>query len=186
MKAMTIKKRMVTKEKMMNHSQIKKFQTQVATATGSRWPMFVTCASSSNPDLNEDWGKVRRLQNSSYRDSRIEKKIEKLLAEFGEMMQTVQDIGKTITIKIFSLPTENYRLRAPVDVVLEIYPDEVIASIPDLEIFGEGSNQMEAVADLKNELLDLIDIIDDHGPDRLGNGPKAWKRSLEMMVEPCR
>lgn len=102
------------------------------------------------------------------------------------MMQTVQDIGKTITIKIFSLPTENYRLRAPVDVVLEIYPDEVIASIPDLEIFGEGSNQMEAVADLKNELLDLIDIIDDHGPDRLGNGPKAWKRSLEMMVEPCR
>lgn len=172
---------MVSKKKMMKHSPKIFLPKQVATSPN--WHGFFQCENSSNPDLNLNWEQViKRPQKSSYRDSQIEK----LFVEFREMMQAIQDIGKTATIKIYSLPTEDYRLRAPVDVVLEIYPDEVIASIPDLEIFGEGSNQMEAVADLKNELLDLIDIIDDHGSDRLGNGPKAWKRSLEMMVEPCR
>jgi hypothetical protein len=87
--------------------------------------------------------------------------------------------------QIFSIPSDVYRLKMPISVVLEYENNEVTASIPDLEIYGEGNSDTEALSDLKFELLDLIDIVFDEPDEKLGESPKMWKKSLQMVVEKC-
>ena len=87
--------------------------------------------------------------------------------------------------KIYSLPSEDWELRAPINILLKITHDEVLALIPDLELYGEGRNEIEAVANLKLELLDLLDDLDEIPDTTLGTAPKSWKKSLEMIVKRC-
>lgn len=90
-----------------------------------------------------------------------------------------------ICTKIYSLPSPEYELRIPLDVTVEIHQDEVIAIIPDLELYGEGSNQIEAVNELKLELLDLYDDLEEMADDELGEFPQSWKRTLQQLVKKC-
>lgn len=117
-------------------------------------------------------------------------KIDLLAREVEELKDAVKQLVKKELIvsqtKIYSLPSDQYELKIPVDVILEIYADEVLALIPDLELYGEGSNEMEALNDLKLELLDLIDNLYGLPDNELGSSPKAWKKTLNQLVNKCR
>lgn len=99
--------------------------------------------------------------------------------------------GKTTTIpeiiptQIYNLPSEKYKLKAPVDVILEKHMDEVLALLPELTLCGEGENEFEAINDLKLEILDLIEDLENIPEYDLGTSPKRWKQSLDLMVEKC-
>lgn len=90
-----------------------------------------------------------------------------------------------IPTQIFSLPSEKYKLRVPVDVILEIYADETLALLPELTLCGEGGNEFEAIDDLKTDIVDLLEDLEGIPEADLGEAPKLWKRSLELMVERC-
>ncbi len=87
-----------------------------------------------------------------------------------------------IKININDLQLNNYRLQKPVEAILKFYPKEVLAVIPDLEIFGEGNNEVEAVNDLKLELLDLFDDLKDIPEKKLGKYPKSWKKIITSII----
>ena len=89
-------------------------------------------------------------------------------------------------VQIFSLPAAEYELNQPITVILKIYDDEVISLIPDLALHGEGDNEIEAVNDLKMQLLDLYDDLNEMDDDELGEEPKAWKRTLNKLITKCR
>ena len=76
-------------------------------------------------------------------------------------------------------------MKFPIDIVIKSHENETIAIIPDLEIYGEGSNEIEAVNELKWELIDLLDQLMSFPEDELGDGPKSWKRTLELIIEKC-
>lgn len=88
----------------------------------------------------------------------------------------------TLGIKIYDLDTDKFVLTEPVDVVLTVYPDEVLARIPDLEIYGEGTIDSEAISDLKLELIDLYEDLNNTLNEKLGKKPRAWKRIINQLV----
>ena len=90
-----------------------------------------------------------------------------------------------ISTQIRDLPSEKYELKAPVDVILEIYTDEVLALLPELTLCGEGKNELEAINDLKADIIDLLEDLEGMPQADLGTKPKLWKRSLELMVKRC-
>lgn len=90
-----------------------------------------------------------------------------------------------VTSKIHSLPSEEYELKAPIDVIIEIYSDEALAVIPELELYGEGRTEMDALSDLKLELIDLYENLVDMSDDELGDSPREWKKTLQLLVVKC-
>ena len=118
-----------------------------------------------------------------------DRRVDDLLNEINEIKksiaQSIHDGPFVVSNKIYSLPSEQYKLKFPIDIVIKIHENETIAIIPDLEIYGEGSNEFEAVNELKWELVDLLDHLVSLPEDELGDGPKSWKRTLELIVEKC-
>jgi hypothetical protein len=119
-----------------------------------------------------------------------------LLLQLSELVEEVKGLNNNLkalindnpTIlreKIYSIPSEDYELRNAIDIILKIYPDEVLALIPELEIYGEGRNEFEAVKILKLELIDLLEDIYEVPEDELGDAPKLWKKTLKSMVTQC-
>ncbi|MBW2011670.1 MAG: hypothetical protein JRI32_08555, partial [Deltaproteobacteria bacterium] len=95
------------------------------------------------------------------------------------------DGAVVVVSKIYSLPSEKYELKTPIDVVIKIFDDEAMAVFPDLELYGEGKNETEALSDLKLEILDLLDDLEDIPENELGQAPKAWKKTLNLLVARC-
>ena len=116
-------------------------------------------------------------------------RIDFLTQEVKELKDVIKQLVKKepamIKTKIYGLPSDRYELKIPVDVILEIYDDEVLALIPDLELYGEGSNEIESLNDLKLELLDLADTLYGMSDNELGDSPKAWKKTLNQLVTKC-
>ncbi|OPL17382.1 MAG: hypothetical protein AVO38_01425 [delta proteobacterium ML8_D] len=123
-----------------------------------------------------------QIPSNDYHDL-ILSEIEELKIKVKQLERNKLNISQT---KIYSLPSDEYELKLPVDVILEIYTDEVLALIPDLELYGEGSNEIEALNDLKLELIDLIDRLYELPDNELGSSPKAWKKTLNQLVIKCR
>jgi len=92
---------------------------------------------------------------------------------------------EVVSMQIFNLSSTKYKLKAPVNITLEKYADEVLALLPDLTLCGEGLSVQEAIEDLKADILDLLDDLEDIPESDLGMAPKLWKQSLDLMVEEC-
>lgn len=120
---------------------------------------------------------------NDYKNDLLVREVEELKDTVKQLVKKELNISQT---KIYSLPSDQYELKIPVDVILEICADEVLALIPDLELYGEGSNEIEALNDLKLELLDLIDNLYGLSDNELGSSPKAWKKTLNQLVNKCR
>ncbi len=103
------------------------------------------------------------------RITKIEKKISKL--------------HQSTSLYINDLSSQDYRLKAPIKIILKYVEDECLALYPDLELFAEGSNEFAAVAELKNEILDLADDLFAEDDETLGKNPLSWKRILHKLVE---
>ena len=86
-------------------------------------------------------------------------------------------------VQIRDLDDEHYELAEPLLALVEEYPDDtIIASFPEIEAFGEGSTESEAVLNLKHAILDLYDELDADLPESLGELPKAWLRVLRRLI----
>ncbi len=96
-----------------------------------------------------------------------------------------EDTPRIANATISSLPTDNYELMVPLNVILKMYNDETIAIYPELELYGEGTNEMEALNDLKDEIIDLLEDLDGVPDSNLGADPTAWKKILNTILKPC-
>jgi len=86
--------------------------------------------------------------------------------------------------QLFDLGEAEYNLSTPLLITIEEYFDEevVIAHFPELEVFGEGKTEPEAISNLKNEILDLYDDLMGADPDELGRTPLIWLRILSQII----
>jgi hypothetical protein len=107
----------------------------------------------------------------------------KQVKELEDRVTKLEKNPSIVAIKINDLALDNYRLKKPIDAILKFYPNEVLAVILDLEIFGEGNNEIEAVIDLKLELIDLFDDLKDIPEGKLGKYPKSWKKIITSIIK---
>ncbi len=85
--------------------------------------------------------------------------------------------------KMYDLGDENLKLKEPLDIIYKIYPEEVLALLPELELVGEGINEMHALEDLKCEFLDLYEYLAEMPEEKLGQGPRAWKHIFQRIIQ---
>jgi len=71
----------------------------------------------------------------------------------------------------------------PIPVVIEEYNDEVIATFPEIETFGVGSGEAEAIRNLKQEIRKIFFELENISDDKLGKVPISWKRVLLKVVK---
>jgi hypothetical protein len=69
-------------------------------------------------------------------------------------------------------------LRAPLTITLEDYDEEIVASYPEVEAFGSGPTEADAINALKDEVASLYAELAGEPDDKLGKLPKRWKRAL--------
>jgi hypothetical protein len=115
--------------------------------------------------------------------------IDKLSQDVRELNKTIFELNSRpiiISDRLYSLPSDKYEIIQPVNILLKIFSDEVIAIIPELEIYGEGKTEIDALNDLKLELIDLLEDLEDTPEDHLGKYPLSWKKALNLMVKVCR
>ena len=65
---------------------------------------------------------------------------------------------------------------------LEYDGGEWLAVLPELEIYGDGLTEGEAIEDLKSELLDLYEDLNSIRAHKLGRGLLAKKRIINKIV----
>lgn len=112
-------------------------------------------------------------------------RVETLANQTGPLRLEVQDRPIKYNVQLRDLGDAHYKLADPVFVTIEEYPgeDTVIASFPEVEAFGEGVTEAEAIQNLKYAILDLYEELIETLPEELGDLPQAWLRVLQQIVQ---
>jgi len=112
-------------------------------------------------------------------------RVETLANQTGHLLLEVQDRPIKYNVQLRDIGNANYTLTDPIFITIEEYPgdDAVIASFPEVEVFGEGITEAEAIQNLKCAMLDLYEELDETLPEELGDLPKAWLRVLRQIIQ---
>ncbi len=106
--------------------------------------------------------------------------LEKRLEELNDELRTRPIVRNT---NLWELNSEKYRLAHPINVVIEEYPDEIAARWPEVEAFGSGTTEAEAIAILKQDIVSLFEGLIASSDDELGKLPQGWKRILLRFID---
>ena len=88
-----------------------------------------------------------------------------------------------VNTKIYDLGSDDHKLSSSIAVILKYLDDEVLAIFPDLDLYGEGKTEGEALSNLKEELIDLFEHLNEIPDSELGAVPKGWKRTINSLIE---
>ena len=118
-------------------------------------------------------------------ESSILERLETLTNQTGQLRVDVQDRPVKYNSQVRDLGDESYTLNEPLMVSIEEYAgeDTVIASFPEIEVFGEGATEAEALMNLKWAILDLYEELMETTPAELGDLPKAWLLILRKIIK---
>lgn len=73
------------------------------------------------------------------------------------------------------------RLRHPITIQIEDHGTEMIASWPEVELWGAGNTDADAMDALKDAIITLYRDLANTPDDLLGTLPLRWKRTLEAL-----
>ena len=115
--------------------------------------------------------------------------VESVKSELQQCKEGISTILDELREKPITKQTELFEIDEtlevikPIPVVIEEYGDEVIATFPEIETFGVGSGEAEAIRNLKNEIRKVFFELENIGDDELGKLPLSWKRVLLKAVK---
>ncbi|MFH2105360.1 MAG: hypothetical protein ABII72_03950 [Parcubacteria group bacterium] len=126
-------------------------------------------------------------QGSTTEDTQtnILERLETLANQTGQLRVEVQDRPIKYNTQLRDFGDDDYKLAAPVFITIEEYPgeDTVIASFPEVEVFGEGVTEAEAILNLKWAILDLYQELIETSPEELGDLPETWLSVLQQIIQ---
>ena len=116
--------------------------------------------------------------------SELTERVEKLANIVGGLRVSVQEQPHKYNVEIRDLDDLSYGLTETMLVLVEEHPadDLVIASVPELEVFGEGVSLSHALTDLKRSILDLYDDLVESETDELDVIPLNWLDTLKRVI----
>ena len=107
----------------------------------------------------------------------VQQEVETLKARVTQLEQK-----QLIRTPITTFAPEPYEIIRPIEVVIEPYEDEYIASFYDANIGTSGDSPEEAFANLKELILDTYDLLLEHDTDALGPEPQRQRAVLSEFV----
>ena len=124
---------------------------------------------------------IRRSSLRPPRSSYIGKNV----AEVEQVLKRLGELGalrRSFLVPIETLEPEPYEITRPFTAVVMEAEGEFEASIFDLSIFASGDTEEEAIANLKETLLDTVDRLNGLPDARLGKGPLRQKSLLNKYI----
>lgn len=91
---------------------------------------------------------------------------------------------RTWVATVADLGAPGLGLRTPLIVTMEDFGDEVVASYPEIEAFGSGPTEADAINSLKDAIAGLYTELAAAPDQELGKLPKRWKRALLSVAHP--
>jgi len=116
--------------------------------------------------------------------TKLEKEV-RGLREFliTELLPLMERMGERKPILIYSLHHPHLKLREPLAVYLEHDGEQMIAFCYDLDVFGYGDTETEALQDLRQTAADLYFALRDNR-NELGPLPeKVWDYMTSIVEE---
>jgi len=99
---------------------------------------------------------------------------------------TIEEQPKTYSSQLLDLGDPRYLLSCPLLVVLESYSDEVVASIPEFDLYASGVSDSVALAKLKVEVVSTYERLVELEPERLGPLPRGWLAAMRRVIRTVR
>jgi len=96
-------------------------------------------------------------------------------------LKDLESQGGIKSITVYDLD-ESHPLKQPIHAVLQESGDAVLASWPELHLYGEGETPNDAIAALKVEIIDLYNDLSSTSPSELGILPQRWLKSLTQVI----
>lgn len=94
---------------------------------------------------------------------------------------TVNKSQKSFTVT--SLPDRKLSLIKPINIDITYEGDEVKAELPEVELYAFTNNEIQAVNEITQDLIDLFNDLNEIPDDKLGQHPKRWKMYLKSIIK---
>ena len=154
----------------------------------SRFP-FPQLKSTTNSDvvisLND-----KSITTSSYfleavanLDFEVTRRLSALEARLDAIIEFINDRPMVHSIQLIDLNSNQLRLMAPITVVIEVYPDEVSAAIPEFNLYASDVTEALALVKLKFEVCSTFVEYTDMGIDKLGSLLQANFAAMNKVIE---
>lgn len=110
-------------------------------------------------------------------------RLQQLEKEIKELRETLDSKPTVEYTQLYDLGSDRFSLKAPLSVTLEYYEGEVIAKLPEVEVWGTGSTESLAILDFKGQFVSLYeDLIGFETEGSLGRLPRMWLKALKKIV----
>ena len=120
--------------------------------------------------LVEAWGRVGRIDALEKQTLLLNGRVARL------------ERGGAVTVPIQSLAPAPWEVLKPVMVVVRAMGDEYVASFFDANLSASGDTPEEAVANLKDIIAAVYEILADHDEKQLGPGPSRQLHTLREFI----
>ena len=149
----------------------------IETAT---WGSFVGAASliASEDSL------VATLSSLDRRLADLESQVKRLLVEARRLNKQTVERPLVYNAQLVDLG-EACPLGRPLQVVLESYPDRVIARLPEFDLYACGASDSLAIVGLKKEIRSTYLRLRDLGPEKLGPMAATWFSTMKSTIGQC-
>lgn len=87
------------------------------------------------------------------------------------------------SVSLAHLGTPELSLRVPLVVTIEDHGTEFLASWPEVEAWGSGASEAEALNELKDEIVRLHADLSGSDEASLGKLPRRWKAALDAVIQ---
>jgi hypothetical protein len=122
------------------------------------------------------------LMTISGRIDALNSEVAAISAKLSQALERAQGQPAAKLLAVHGLGSEKYSLRKPLLVTVENYADEVVARLPDFDIYASAENEADALALLRQDLVDLYEDLRQSEAD-LGGLPASWLRDLKDYIE---
>ncbi len=99
-----------------------------------------------------------------------------------DRLKEMESQGTIKSTMIYDLD-ELHPLKQAIHIVLQESGDAVIASWPELHLYGEGETPSDAISTLKTEIIHLYDDLSSSQAAQLGVLPQRWLKTLRQVIQ---
>ena len=95
-----------------------------------------------------------------------------------------EDMDKLRTVSLANLRSLKIKLKEPINVFIEKKSSEIIINCLDLDLYGVGDTDQEAIKDLSESIEELYFILKKEGNSRLGpHMLNIWNFMKDRFIE---
>jgi hypothetical protein len=89
----------------------------------------------------------------------------------------------TRSVPIHDLNSETLSLKEPIQVEIEVYGEETLAKVVELELWASENTESEALVSIKSAICELWNELREMNDQPMGRLPRMWKRILDRKIQ---